>query len=177
MMPLFPDTFVVPECLEAAEFRLELLGPKHNEADHAAWMSSIEHIRGTPGFDRGWPPEGGMTLAENLADLQSHAERSARRDDFAYTVMTIATGEVIGCVYIKPARSAANEVEVSSWVRASQAELDGPLTDVVAAWLLEAWPFAHVQYRLGEYPMELGANAGAGDSRPSCGGCPEDPRR
>jgi hypothetical protein len=27
------------------------------------------------------------------------------------------------------------------------AELDGPLTDVVGAWLLEAWPFEAVRYR------------------------------
>jgi hypothetical protein len=30
--------------------RLEPLGPQHNQSDHAAWMSSIEHIRSTPGY-------------------------------------------------------------------------------------------------------------------------------
>ena len=38
-------------------FHLEPLGPQHNEADHAAWMSSIEHIRSTPGYAGSrWPP-------------------------------------------------------------------------------------------------------------------------
>ncbi|UJW29792.1 hypothetical protein L3Q67_31775 [Saccharothrix sp. AJ9571] len=34
----------------------EPLGPQHNRADHAAWTSSIEHIRSTPGYPDGdWP--------------------------------------------------------------------------------------------------------------------------
>jgi hypothetical protein len=46
---------------------LEPLGPEHNEDDHEAWSSSIEHIRATPGFlDGRWPSP--MTLEENRAD-------------------------------------------------------------------------------------------------------------
>ncbi|HEY2791721.1 MAG TPA: N-acetyltransferase [Micromonosporaceae bacterium] len=146
--PLVDSSFEVPEVHVTDAFRLELLGPQHNEADHAAWMSSIEHIRSTPGFDRGWPPAAGMTLAENLADLESHADRSARRVDFAYSVIEVATGDVIGCVYLKP--STVADVDVSSWVCAARAELDGPLTDAVTAWLEVAWPFAVVHYRPGD---------------------------
>jgi hypothetical protein len=154
---LVPDTFDVPDVFHAAGFRLELLGPRHNEADHAAWMSSIEHIRTTPGFDHDWPPPAGMTLAENLGDLVSHAERSARRVDFAYTVIEMATGEVIGCVYFKPSRTADGEVVASSWVSAARAELDRPLTEVVGAWLSEAWPFDVVRYRSGDRPTVIRA--------------------
>jgi RimJ/RimL family protein N-acetyltransferase len=157
LRPLLPGDFTAPESLDSGGFRLELLGPRHNEADHAAWMSSIEHIHATPGFDRGWPPSGGMTLAENLADLRSHAERSARLDDFAYSVLDAATGEIIGCVYLKPARAAAGEAEVSSWVSAAHAERDAPLTEVVGAWLMDSWPFELAHYRLGRYAMEIRA--------------------
>lgn len=156
--PLVEGSFAVPDVFVADGFRLELLGPRHNAADHAAWTSSIEHIRSTPGFHRGWPPATGMTLAENLADLESHAERSARRVDFAYSVIEIATGDVVGCVYFKPSATAEGEVKASSWVCAARAELDGPLTEVVGAWLLEAWPFEVVRYRLGEFPMTIGRN-------------------
>ena len=156
--PLIADDFVVPETLTVDGLRLELLGPQHNEADHAAWMSSIEHIRSTPGFDRGWPPAAGMTLEQNLADLRSHAERSARRVDFAYSVIEVATGQVVGCVYFKPSSQADGEVDASSWVRASRAELDGPLTDAVGAWLAETWPFAAVYYRSGENPIVIRAS-------------------
>jgi hypothetical protein len=47
-MPLVPDGFVVPPPLTTDQFRLEPLGPQHNEVDHAAWTTSIEHIRATP---------------------------------------------------------------------------------------------------------------------------------
>jgi hypothetical protein len=45
-----PVGFEPPTSLTTDQFRLEPLGPRHNQADHAAWMSSIEHIRSTPGF-------------------------------------------------------------------------------------------------------------------------------
>jgi len=69
-----PVGFDPPTSLVTDRFRLEPLGPRHNEADHAAWTSSIEHIRATPGYpDDDWPPRGGMSLEENLADLRRHA--------------------------------------------------------------------------------------------------------
>ena len=43
--PLVPDEFDVPVAFEGPSFRLEPLGPEHNERDHEAWMSSIYHIR------------------------------------------------------------------------------------------------------------------------------------
>src|SRR5437763_11819082 len=63
--PFVPQGFVVPDGLTAGEFRLAPLGPQHNEADYAALMSSIDHIRATPGFGEGnWPRE--MSLDDNL---------------------------------------------------------------------------------------------------------------
>jgi len=82
---------------------LEPLGPQHNAADYAAWTASIGHIRATPGFaGTGWPHE--MSLAENLRDLERHAQDFAERRGFTYTVLSTSTGEVIGCVYIYPPR-------------------------------------------------------------------------
>jgi hypothetical protein len=54
--PFVPDDFVVPLSLVTEAFRLEPLGPEHNEADYAAWHSSIDHVRSTPGMQgRSWP--------------------------------------------------------------------------------------------------------------------------
>src|SRR5271166_2928888 len=65
--PFVPDDFVVPQGLTGPGFRLEPLGPQHNDADHRAWMTSIEHIRATPGFSNWrWPPTDGLSLHENL---------------------------------------------------------------------------------------------------------------
>lgn len=48
--PLVENSFTVPDSFVADGFRFELLGPQRNAADHAAWTSSIEHIRSTPGL-------------------------------------------------------------------------------------------------------------------------------
>jgi hypothetical protein len=142
-----PDDFDVPQGLHGPGFRLEPLGPQHNESDHRAWTSSIEHIRATPGYPDGrWPPVDGMSLAENLRDLERHAGDFERRVGFTYTVLDDAD-QVIGCVYIYPWRSDTRVAEVLSWVSADRAELDVPLHDAVATWLANDWPFAEVRYR------------------------------
>lgn len=148
-----PADFAVPEGLTAGEFRLEPLGPQHNAADYAAWTSSIGHIQATPGFaGKSWPHE--MSLAENLRDLERHAQDFAGRRGFTYTVLSAATGDVIGCVYIYPPRgeseggTSAGEqrAAVSSWVRADRAELDPVLYRRVREWLERDWPFHSIQY-------------------------------
>ncbi len=145
-MPV-PDDFAAPRELVADRFRLEPLGPQHNARDHAAWMSSIEHIRSTPGFEGwGWPPEAGMSLADNLADLRRHADDFARRAGFTYSVIGVPGDEVIGCVYIYPARDDDAAVQVRSWTRADRAELDRPLYEAVSAWLATDWPLSDVRY-------------------------------
>jgi hypothetical protein len=102
--PFVPADFSPPSALATDDFRLEPLGPQHNEADHAAWTSSIEHIRATPGYpDGNWPPLEGMTLDANLADLRRHADDFASRKGFTFTVLDPADDDVIGCVYLYPA--------------------------------------------------------------------------
>ena len=144
--PFVPEEFAVPRELVTAEFRLEPLGPQHNAADYEAWTTSMEHIRGTPGFpDGSWPRE--MTPEENLGDLRRHADDFARRAGFTYTVLAVPRDRVVGCVYIYPAKDGpAGAADVSSWVRADRAELDVPLYDAVSAWLADAWPFTEVRY-------------------------------
>ena len=146
-----PGDFTVPGELVTDSFRLVPLGPEHNDGDYRAWMSSIDHIRSTPGFQgRSWPrPE--MTLAENLADLRRHAEDFASRTGFTYTVLAGGGGEISGCVYIYPGRDEAG-AEVRSWVRADRADLDVPLYQAVSGWLRTAWPFTAVSYAPRKVP-------------------------
>lgn len=140
-----PVDFVLPTSLVTARFRLEPLGPQHNEADLAAWTSSIDHIRSTPGFpDGNWPPRNGMTLEENLGDLRRHADDFTRRAGFTFTVLDPTSNDVIGCVYLYPAASEEWNVTVQSWVRADRSELDVPLADAVARWLASDWPWERV---------------------------------
>ena len=140
-----PATFDPPTSLVTGRFRLEPLGPQHNEADRAAWMSSIKHIRSTPGYPDGrWPPPEGYTLERNLADLERQAADFAARTGFTFTVLDPSDNDVIGCVYLYPSPSEQWDVTVQSWVRADRAGLDVPLADAVARWLGTDWPWQRV---------------------------------
>lgn len=138
-----PDGFKPPKEFLGDGFRLEPLGPQHNDADLAAWTSSIEHIRSTPAYPDGdWPPIAGMTAEENLVDLVRHAADFEANTGFTYTVLG-EDGEVVGCVYLYPPPDPASghDVDVQSWVRADHAHLDRPLADAVASWLETDWPW------------------------------------
>ncbi len=140
-----PPDFVPPIALETTQFRLEPLGPQHNDRDYAAWTSSIGHIHDTPGWeDESWPDD--RSLVDNLRDLQRHAEDFANRRGFTYTVLDPVTADVVGCVYIYPDATDTREASVQSWVRASRAELDVALWRAVSRWLASDWPFASVGY-------------------------------
>jgi hypothetical protein len=135
-----PVDFDPPITCTAGSFRLEPLGPEHNERDYAAWMSSIDHIRSSPGFpDGNWPHE--MSLEENRADLVRHAGHFTDRKGFTYTVLD-AGDDVVGCVYIYPAKDGVHDVVVQSWVRESEAARDDDFRRAIADWITsDAWPF------------------------------------
>ena len=146
MSSFVPDDFVPPAGLDHPAFRLRPLGPQHNESDYAAWTSSLEYIRSTPGWQgRSWPRP--MPPEENLADLERHQADFAARTGFTYTVL--APGElptVIGCVYIYPSETAGYDAKTASWVRAADAALDPVLYRAVRDWLRDVWPFGRVDY-------------------------------
>lgn len=149
--PFVAPDFEPPAGLRTERFRLEPLGPEHNQRDHDAWMSSIAHIHDTPGYDDDptnedrWPVP--MTLEENRADLERHARDFAERTGFTYTVLDDATGDVIGCVYLYPATDEAHDVKIQSWVRVSHASLDREVWEAVGAWVAsEVWPFERPDY-------------------------------
>jgi hypothetical protein len=139
---LVSDDFDVPKEFEGPGFRLEPLGPVHNERDHRAWMSSIEHIRATPGMEGGWPSP--MTIEENMSDLEGHAREFTDREAFAYSILD--GDEVIGCLYIDPAEGGSRHAEVRSWVTANRAEMDPVVWRSVSQWPAERWPFENVAY-------------------------------
>ena len=142
-----PADFDPPRELVLPAMHLVPLGVEHNESDHAAWTSSIAHIRATPGFESaGWPPMEGMSLDANRCDLEEHARDFVERTGFTFTVLRPGTSEVIGCVYIYPAKDGEHDAQVRSWVRADVAELDARLHASVSTWLADRWPFDRVLY-------------------------------
>jgi len=141
-----PPSFAVPHAYAWSEFHLEPLGEQHNDRDHAAWMSSIDHIRSTPGFslreEPNWPVA--MTLEENSEDLVRHARDFEERRGFTYSILE--GDDVIGCIYIYPSRLPGHDAEISSWVRRSRADLDAAVREALAKWIETAWPFANPHY-------------------------------
>jgi hypothetical protein len=137
------DDFVIPLSLVGPGFQLEPLGPEHNERDHEAWSSSIEHILATPGFGGGsWPRP--MSLDENLADLVGHARDFQARMGFTYSVLE--GGAVIGCLYIYPSETAEYDALVRSWVRESRSDMDVVVWESISEWLAAEWPFENLMY-------------------------------
>lgn len=141
-----PPSFEVPTSFAWSDFHLEPLGEQHNDRDHAAWMSSIGHIRSTPGFspqeEPSWPVA--MTLEKNLEDLVRHAKDFQERKGFTYSILE--GDDVIGCIYIYPTRKPGRDAEISSWVRKSRAEMDATVREELATWIDEAWPFSSPSY-------------------------------
>lgn len=89
-LPLVPSEFDPPRLLVTDQF-VGATAP-NTQADHAAWTSSIDHIRSTRGYPDGdSPPVEGMSLEENLADLEMHAR------DFAADLPFTAPIRAIGC--------------------------------------------------------------------------------
>lgn len=138
-----PVDFEVPGSFEGPGFRLEPLGAEHNDRDHAAWMSSIDHIRSTPGFDD-WPWPVPMSLERNLEDLVGHAQHFEERKGFTYSILD--GDDVIGCLYIYPASRTGHDAEVRSWVRESRAAMDDAVWSTVSGWLEATWPFLNPYY-------------------------------
>ncbi|MET0818875.1 MAG: N-acetyltransferase, partial [Solirubrobacteraceae bacterium] len=146
-MSFVPALFDPPRELVLPVLHLVPLDVEHNDSDHAAWSSSIAHIRATPGFESGdWPPLEGMSLDANRGDLAEHARDFAARTGFTFTVLRPGTEEVIGCVYIYPAKDDEHDARVRSWVREDVAELDARLHAAVSRWLADRWPFDRVLY-------------------------------
>lgn len=138
-----PDDFDPPATFAGDGFRLEPLGPQHNERDHEAWMSSIVWIQSTPGYDRDadWPVA--MNLESNLKDLEMHARHFTERSGFTYSILD--GDDVIGCLYIYPGEGTC-DASIRSWVRASRSEMDLPVYLAVSAWVGRSWPFVSPEY-------------------------------
>ena len=139
-MSFLPDDFVVPMPPPHSDFVFEVLGPEHNESDLAAWSTSFDQIRSSPGWENSAWPARVYSPEENLADLLEHRDHHERRLDFAWTVLDPGTRAVIGCVYLKPPPADGDPAIAKSWVRADRANLDEVLRAHLSPWWEAAWP-------------------------------------
>lgn len=141
-----PD-FAVPTLVETPGFKLVPLGPALTEIDYRAYMASIPHLQKTFTRSTGWPHEG-LTLADAAIDMETEAGRFARRDSFAYAVLTPDGRRERGCVYVYPSKVAGHDAQVQLWVTAAEYEagFDAELYAWTQVWIARAWPFRNVAY-------------------------------
>jgi hypothetical protein len=139
--------FAVPRLIEGPGFKLVPLGPDLVEIDYAAYMSSITHLQRTFTRSTSWPREG-ITAEEAMRDMETEQGRFARRESFAYAVLTPDGSRERGCVYVYPSKVGGHDAEVRLWV--TQAEYDAGFDAALYAWtrqwLAQAWPFRKVAY-------------------------------
>ena len=138
--PFVAADFEVPATLETEDFRLRMLTVNDVIKDYDAVMSSADYLIDVwP--DSGWPV--GLTLEQNLVDLGWHQGEFERRRSFAYTVVTLDGGRVVGCVYINPTRKRGYDAQVYLWAREApmSSQPDAELYEAVGAWLASEWPF------------------------------------
>ena len=144
---LVPDDFDIPKVPKNNEFLLRALSASDVELDYEAVMSSKIHLRQVFAESDDWPAEG-MTIADNLADLQRHEREFMNRVAFAYTVMNCSEDRCLGCIYIKPTIKRSFDAAVYMWIRSDEIPngLDEELYQFVVSWINEKWPFKNVAY-------------------------------
>jgi hypothetical protein len=145
--PFLPADFEIPEKLENEHFRIRMLTINDLVKDYEAVMSSIDRIRGVFGPDSDWPSQD-LTIEQDLIDLGWHQKEFQRRSSFAYTVMTPAEDQCLGCVYIYPSNKKDFDAETYLWVRGSAFRdgLEDTLVATIKEWLENEWPFRRVAY-------------------------------
>jgi len=152
--PIVPDDFTVPDRLETSRIRLRPLTIHDAVKDFAAVMSSESRLRTVfePGGE--WPL--GLTLEQNIIELGWHQAEFQLRTSFAYTVVDLDEVGVLGCMYIYPTKKREYDVEITMWVRESEASsgLDQHLFETVSSWITTSWPFSNPAYPGRTIPWE-----------------------
>ena len=144
--PIVAEEFDVPLTLETDRMRLRPLTMADAFKDFDAVMTSEKRLKTVFREDGDWPT--GLTLEQNIMELGWHQTEFELRTSFAYTVVSLDESTVLGCMYIYPTTRGNYEVEVTMWVRESEAEsgLDEHLYETVRHWLEQTWPFDNIAY-------------------------------
>jgi hypothetical protein len=151
---IVPEDFSVPGWLETSRMRLRPLTIHDAVKDFDAVVTSESRLRSVfqPGGE--WPK--GLTLEQNIIELGWHQVEFQLRTSFAYTVVPLDESAVLGCMYIYPTREPGHDVEITMWVRESEAKsgLDDYLFETVESWISQDWPFANPAYPGRTTPWE-----------------------
>jgi hypothetical protein len=139
--------FALPTLVETPGFKLVPLGPDLVDIDFAAYMSSIDHLQQTFTRSTGWPRED-ITAAEAMTDMLTEQGRFARRESFAYAVLTPDGTRERGCIYVYPSTVPDHDAVVRLWVTKAEfdAGFDAELYAWTQNWIANEWHFKSVAY-------------------------------
>ncbi|WP_430388707.1 twin-arginine translocation pathway signal protein [Blastomonas fulva] len=145
--PFVAADFQVPTLVEAPGFNVVPLGPELVDIDFAAYMSSIEHLQKTFTRSTSWPHKD-VSAADAMKDMQTEQARFAKRESFAYAVLTPDGKRERGCVYVYPSEVPGYDAVVTMWVTKAEfdAGFDAELYAWATEWVAKEWPFAKVAY-------------------------------
>lgn len=144
---LVAPSFAVPTSAAGPGFVLQPLGPDLVKIDFEAYMSSVEHLQQTFTRSTDWP-HAGISDADALLDMQTEAGRFARRESFAYSVLTPDGKRERGCLYVSPSPVPGYDAQVRIWVTKAEydAGFDKQLEAWAHGWIAAKWPFAKVAW-------------------------------
>ena len=145
--PFVEPDFIVPTLAETAEFKVMPLGPELVEVDYAAYMSSIDHLQATFTRSTRWP-HADITAADAMQDMVNEEARFAKRESFAFAVLTSDGSRERGCIYVYPSSVEGYDAVVTLWVTKAEydAGFDAQLYEWTQQWLAAEWPFESVAY-------------------------------
>jgi hypothetical protein len=151
--PFVKLDFKVPEILETSQYRLRMITINDAIKDYDAVMSSTKQLQTLWASE--WPK--GQTLEQNIIDLGWHQYEFQTRRSFAYTIVGLNEGRILGTVYIDPTRKADYDVSVHYWVRTSSLEsgLEDELKKDLKKWLKDKWPFKRAAFPGREIDREV----------------------
>ena len=127
--PFVPTDFEPPTALVSDHFRLEPLGPQHNEADTRHGRRASPTSARPPGSPTAAGHRRRACRSTGTSTTSAATPPTSRPAQDSRSPSSAGTSDVIGCVYLYPSESADVDVTVQSWVRASHAELDVPLAE------------------------------------------------
>ena len=127
----------MPAVIEFEHFNLIKVNPKYNDIDFIALMKAKDSIHKLLKSTE-WPSEN-FTKEQNLKTLIDDLKQFDLGENFTFHIFN-KSEDIIGCVYITPDFSQANQIEFHSfyWLTpiASQSNVKEILVPSISKWLL-----------------------------------------
>lgn len=160
-------SYLPPMVHRTESFSFEPLSPRVRLLDHAAYMTSVEHLNQAQ--DWGWPGLG-ITDEHTWLDMWTEWVKFGRGEAFDYAALTHARDREIGCAYLWQNEHSVEprEADLLIWVVEEALRDDGDLrllTDFIA-WIEAEWDFDRIVHLTPKtYRRGLDVAAAAGLAR------------